>query len=190
MAEEKILKVRVSLKGRPIRTYSFNQDSIQVGRSPDCDIFLDNPGVSRHHLSMIRGPGGHYRAEDAGSANGTFLNDERLSKEYLMNDDVVRIGKYSLWVRYEADRRGPGDSKAFPPDVVEGTTVLSTDELERMLQAKDEEPGANLRVVAGTRAHDASADPARTRTYWVLAVVIAFVLGTALGAGTTKLLAG
>jgi len=133
----KVLKVRLSLKGRPIRSYRFKQETVTVGRDPDSDIFLDNPGVSRHHLRLHGTARGHYEAEDLGSANGTFLNDKSMSgqSEILMENDVLHIGKFSLWISYEDERRGHqgGDTRAMTPTAFQGTTVLSTVELENLV---------------------------------------------------------
>jgi pSer/pThr/pTyr-binding forkhead associated (FHA) protein len=66
-----------------------------VGRSPDCDIFLDDVTVSRKH-AVITEEGGRYVIEDLGSLNGTFLNRSRIERAALSDDDEVQIGKYRL----------------------------------------------------------------------------------------------
>lgn len=131
--DQAMLRVRVSLKGRPIRSYTFDKSVITVGRDPDSDVHLDNPGISRHQLRMEKTPQGYY-AEDLGSANGSYLNDELIQKELLKSDDVLRVGKFSLWISYEEDRRAheSSDRAAAPPPQA-GTTVLSTGELEAMM---------------------------------------------------------
>jgi len=78
MPDENLIRIRLSLKGRPIKSYCFNQDAITIGRDPGADIYLDNPGVSREHCRLERLPNGHYCVKDSNSANGTFLNDERV----------------------------------------------------------------------------------------------------------------
>jgi pSer/pThr/pTyr-binding forkhead associated (FHA) protein len=134
-----LLKVRVSLKGRPIRSFTFNKKTVSIGRDPASDIFLDNTGISRAHARIERTPGG-YVIEDLGSANGTFVNDKHVEREYVGHDDVVRIGKFALWMGVESDRRGPDATGAPPPGALEGTMILSPDQLLFMQnKAKQEE---------------------------------------------------
>ena len=187
--ESKVIKIRLSLKGRPIKSYSFKQAVITVGRSPEADIFLDNQGISREHLRIEQTPGGYYAVEDLGSANGTFVNGQKVQREYLMNNDVVRVGKFSLWVGYEEDRRAEGHNKAAgSADAFRGTTVLSVEEIDEMMEhIKDEEPAREpaLAVVEGGKnektvtpaAPVASGDPFRA---WM--PVLFLVAGAALGA--------
>jgi pSer/pThr/pTyr-binding forkhead associated (FHA) protein len=108
------------LKGRPIKTYTFNKEVITVGRNPEADVFLDNPGVSRDHFKLEMTSRGFYAVEDLGSANGTFLNDQPIKREYLMNNDVIHVGKFSLWVNYEEDRRGTEDDRKRVPSSSRG----------------------------------------------------------------------
>jgi hypothetical protein len=67
-----------------------------IGRSPDCDIFLDDVTVSRTHAVLVEREGDLY-IEDQGSLNGTFLNRKRIEgAEPLENGDELQVGKYKL----------------------------------------------------------------------------------------------
>jgi hypothetical protein len=66
-----------------------------IGRSPDCDIFLDDVTVSRKHASIVKKDGDLF-IEDQGSLNGTFLNRKRIESAKLENGDELQIGKYKL----------------------------------------------------------------------------------------------
>jgi hypothetical protein len=81
--------------GRTGETYPLDRDQTTIGRSPDCDIFLDDVTVSRRHAIVARGDAG-FTIEDLGSLNGTFLNRSRIERGALDNGDEVQIGKYRL----------------------------------------------------------------------------------------------
>jgi pSer/pThr/pTyr-binding forkhead associated (FHA) protein len=66
-----------------------------IGRSPECDIFLDDVTVSRRHAELVR-DGDRLLIRDLGSLNGTFVNRHRIEEAVLGNDDEVQIGKYRM----------------------------------------------------------------------------------------------
>jgi DNA-binding transcriptional MerR regulator len=59
--------------GRTGEVFTLDKPQITIGRSPDCDIFLDDVTVSRRH-AVVAGGEGAFTIEDSGSLNGTFLN--------------------------------------------------------------------------------------------------------------------
>ncbi len=66
-----------------------------IGRSPDCDVFLDDVTVSRRHAELVR-EDETFTISDLGSLNGTFVNKKRIESAELDDDDEVQIGKYRL----------------------------------------------------------------------------------------------
>ena len=66
-----------------------------IGRSPDCDIFLDDVTVSRKHALLVQ-EGARFLLQDEGSLNGTYLNRHRIETAELADGDEVQIGKYRL----------------------------------------------------------------------------------------------
>jgi predicted RNA-binding Zn-ribbon protein involved in translation (DUF1610 family) len=81
--------------GRAGEHFLLKEKRITVGRSPDCDIFLDDVTVSRRHALLKQADGG-FLIEDQGSLNGTFLNRRRIESAALEDGDEVQIGKYKL----------------------------------------------------------------------------------------------
>jgi pSer/pThr/pTyr-binding forkhead associated (FHA) protein len=79
--------------GRSGEVFQLQGERTSVGRSPDCDIFLDDVTVSRRH-AVVTQEGGRFTIEDLGSLNGTFLNRHRIEQALLTDDDEVQIGKY------------------------------------------------------------------------------------------------
>jgi len=66
-----------------------------IGRSPDCDIFLDDVTVSRNHAVLLDDDG-RFTIEDQGSLNGTYVNRRRVESAELEDGDELQIGKYRL----------------------------------------------------------------------------------------------
>jgi pSer/pThr/pTyr-binding forkhead associated (FHA) protein len=59
----------------------------------------DDPEISRRHARVSRGADGQLTIEDLGSANGTFVNDERIEvPRTLVVGDVVKMGQTALQV--------------------------------------------------------------------------------------------
>jgi pSer/pThr/pTyr-binding forkhead associated (FHA) protein len=81
--------------GRSGEVFGLQSGRTTIGRSPDCDIFLDDVTVSRKH-AVITEEEPAFVIEDLGSLNGTFLNRRRIEKASLSDDDELQIGKYRL----------------------------------------------------------------------------------------------
>jgi FHA domain-containing protein/zinc ribbon protein len=81
--------------GRAGEHFVPQSDRTSIGRSPDCDIFLDDVTVSRKHAVLVHRDDAYY-IEDQGSLNGTFLNRRRIESDRLENGDELQIGKYKL----------------------------------------------------------------------------------------------
>jgi pSer/pThr/pTyr-binding forkhead associated (FHA) protein len=81
--------------GRAGETFPLGTEETTIGRSPDCDIFLDDVTVSRRHAVVTRKTN-QLQIEDLGSLNGTFLNRRRIESGELSDGDELQIGKYKL----------------------------------------------------------------------------------------------
>jgi pSer/pThr/pTyr-binding forkhead associated (FHA) protein len=62
-----------------------------VGRGFSADVRLDHQSVSRRH-AVIVDHGDGVKILDDRSANGTFVNDERVAEATLRDRDVVALG--------------------------------------------------------------------------------------------------
>ena len=77
------------------RTVKLDQAVINVGRSRDNDIILDDPYVSRHHL-QLRNRFGSYMLFDIHSQGGTFVNGVPVKEHRLQTGDVIQSGRTQL----------------------------------------------------------------------------------------------
>jgi FHA domain/zinc-ribbon domain len=81
--------------GRAGESFRPSGERTRIGRSPECEIFLDDVTVSRNHAVLIERDGA-YVVEDQGSLNGTFVNRKRIESATLHEGDEVQIGKYRM----------------------------------------------------------------------------------------------
>jgi pSer/pThr/pTyr-binding forkhead associated (FHA) protein len=75
--------------------FTLGDGTIRLGRHPDSEIMLDDITVSRRHASITRTANG-YVVTDAGSLNGTYLNQERIDEALLHHGDELQVGKFRL----------------------------------------------------------------------------------------------
>ena len=75
--------------------FTLDADLTRLGRHPDSEIILDDITVSRRHVTIERTDEG-YVASDAGSLNGTYVNQERIERAVLHHGDELQVGKFRL----------------------------------------------------------------------------------------------
>lgn len=80
------------------RTFRLGAGPITLGRLPECDIVVSDPGASRQH-ARIRHADGEYVLTDLGSTNGTLVNDEAVQERILDDGDRITIGETLLEFR-------------------------------------------------------------------------------------------
>jgi pSer/pThr/pTyr-binding forkhead associated (FHA) protein len=128
--EEKVIERVVTEKKR-----------INIGRTPDNDIVLDNRGVSRKH-AQIEFNNNSALIIDNESLNGTFVNNRKVNEEVLKDNDVINIGKFTLLFHQDAPKEDLQSAS------LEGTMVLKTKK-HRDLLDKDK-MAAEITSRAGT----------------------------------------
>lgn len=67
-------------------------ESVVLGSSADCDIRLDEPGVSARHAEIRLLDSKSLQLKDLGSKTGTLLNGEPVTETLLGSGDEIRIG--------------------------------------------------------------------------------------------------
>jgi uncharacterized protein (TIGR02145 family) len=87
--------------------------TVTVGRASDNDVVISDSFVGRHHCRFAIYGNGNVVIEDLNSANGTFVNGQRIQGQRPLNpSDIVRIGNTTLpWPRYVGIWRG----NSLPP---------------------------------------------------------------------------
>jgi ABC-type multidrug transport system ATPase subunit len=85
------------LEHRKRSAYPLVPGRMTIGREPSCDIQLPDLLVSRSHAEILVGTD-TARVVDLGSANGTFVNGQRVAEATLYEGDLITIGHYLLQV--------------------------------------------------------------------------------------------
>jgi pSer/pThr/pTyr-binding forkhead associated (FHA) protein len=80
-------------------TFRLTPGSVKtLGRATRADFIVEAALVSRFHCRFTVSNDGALQVEDLESTNGTFVNDERISRLALKPGDLVRAGRVELVV--------------------------------------------------------------------------------------------
>jgi len=90
-------------EGVAINKCPIDKPELRIGRSSQCDIFIDDAVVSSAHAVIEKlepansGDEFEYYIRDLGSTNGTQVNNQPVTHQRLNHEDVIRIG----WVHFK-----------------------------------------------------------------------------------------
>jgi signal transduction histidine kinase len=111
------------------RTFEVDGLIATIGRDPECEVALRDPGISRHH-ARLDCQNGRCVLKDLGSANGTFVNGMRIKDADVQVGDQIRVGNTLLTVSQPAGETDLVDHRGLPIRVdTEGrvdSSIIST----------------------------------------------------------------
>jgi two-component system cell cycle response regulator len=78
--------------------FDLDTEVTTVGRFPDNSIPLEFNGISRYHFKVSQVEDeDNFIVEDAGSKNGTFLNNQKIEGSIVLNKgDMIKVGSMAL----------------------------------------------------------------------------------------------
>lgn len=82
-------------RGKVCAVFLITGDDMVIGRDPEADLVLSDPRASKRH-ARITCTGGEICVEDAGSRNGTRVNEHRIKAQVLNPGDLLRMGQSVL----------------------------------------------------------------------------------------------
>ncbi len=86
-----------------VRTETFDEPIIKIGKVASSHLRLDDESASRMHAMIeVTGPD-EVHVIDLGSATGTFVNGQKSTKARLQNGDEIMIGETRILVEIGAD---------------------------------------------------------------------------------------
>jgi len=74
------------------RAFLVKGERLRIGRGMDNDIVLNDSSVSRNHLALTRAVDG-WLFEDLGSENGTYLDEEYVSRGKVLHGQSLEVGR-------------------------------------------------------------------------------------------------
>ncbi len=74
------------------QTIPLSGKETSIGRGKENGLVLEDHAVSRHHAKIVEEPDGHVLV-DNNSANGSWVNGQRVSEMRLKPGDQIRLGK-------------------------------------------------------------------------------------------------
>jgi sigma-B regulation protein RsbU (phosphoserine phosphatase) len=92
--------------------FALERQVTSIGRSPDQDIVLRDPSVSRHHAVILH-EGSDYKIVDQQSTHGTFLNGVQIQQAVLRSGDLLQLGSLNatgLQFQKDTESTQPGRS--------------------------------------------------------------------------------
>ncbi|MEK6405484.1 MAG: adenylate/guanylate cyclase domain-containing protein [Acidobacteriota bacterium] len=102
--------------------FDLTRDETQIGRSADNnDVVLEESQVSRQH-AVIKRNRQAFTLVDLNSANGTFMNGQRVKEHLLRDGDSFSISKFTVEFKDAAE----SPSVRYSSREIEGTMVMRT----------------------------------------------------------------
>jgi diguanylate cyclase (GGDEF)-like protein len=77
------------------RVFPLIEQRTIIGRSADCQVWLDEHSISRHHAHIDKF-GDNYRLMDLDSKNGTLVNGQPARAHQLVEGDRIQIGLHTV----------------------------------------------------------------------------------------------
>lgn len=107
-----MFKLTLSFKGRILKVCQASGPELTIGRSPDCDLQIDNLGVSPVHARVVQVDGVPTLTDLSGNG-GILVNGKPIEGERpLAHGDTIAVGKHTIAVA--RDHGGAAAEEAEP----------------------------------------------------------------------------
>jgi len=137
--------ISITLNSKEIDRKALDQELIAIGRDMDNDIVINNLAVSRCH-AILQIHNGKVTVKDMASANGTFINGQKIEESVLEQGDLMLIGKHILKLELEEKPEIP--DKQGKKEIDDGTVIFDDETRDKFLeQMKTEKESADPRLV-------------------------------------------
>lgn len=138
------------------RRFRVTERGLTFGREADNDLILMDDNISRHH-ALVRISGEHPVLEDRNSRNGTFVNNQRVSRIRLREGDRIAVGTHLFVIRQLAEGEEAPDDEDLERTVVARPTPA---QLRRTQAVQVFSPAARAYEEARRSRENLAASPA------------------------------
>ncbi|MEZ5539071.1 MAG: FHA domain-containing protein [Pseudomonadales bacterium] len=125
---------------QPGKAFDLHAESVLLGRGKDCDIVIPGNHLSRRHAQIFK-HGDYLTVLDLDSANGSYVNEVRISGEQVVNPgDRLRFDVYSFRVQGPATHRSSTTSGTSSNPTQKTLDLHSTLQNIEALKAQEYQP--------------------------------------------------
>jgi signal transduction histidine kinase len=135
------------------KQFDLDLPTVSVGRDSSNTIRLHDTEVSRRHAEL-RCDAERFVIADKGSANGTFVNNQKIQEVDLRAGDLILIGQTVL-----VFSAGSADASEEPDDLAEKISLITRHDLELS--------SAIVKTIADTEGSRILAQPEKAKTPWL-----------------------
>jgi pSer/pThr/pTyr-binding forkhead associated (FHA) protein len=137
--------ISITLNAKEVDRKVLDQELIAIGRDMDNDIVINNLAVSRCH-AILQVHSDRITVKDMASANGTFINGQKIEEGVLQEGDLMLIGKHIL--RLELDGKEEIAAQEEKKEIDDGTVIFDDETRDKFLEKMQiEKESADPRLV-------------------------------------------
>ncbi len=118
-----VIEVIDQTSGRPVRSWTFADSyEISIGRSPDCDVEVSDPYVSRTHAQLVFS-GNRWVLLSLGK-NGVLIRNQMVKEHQMAPAETIRLGVEGPTLRFrqsssaEAEQPSANETISFSDDAI------------------------------------------------------------------------
>lgn len=135
------IRVRVAIGNNPPRDYTFTQ-TFRIGRVAECELQIDDPHVSRQHASVAFA-NGQWWIQDNNSANGIWVNGQRVQTLAIGQTITFRMGVEGPWVVMQVEQPAAAQQPSMQVPAAQpigGETKMIASYAEKYLHGNSDAP--------------------------------------------------
>jgi len=172
-----VVRVRVGIADTAPRDYSFTQ-TFKIGRVAECELCIEDPHVSRQHATVAFA-NGQWWVQDLNSANGIWVDGQRVQTVAIGQTISFRLGVQGPWVMMAVETPAPQPQMqvpAQPAPITGGETRMIASYTDKYLTGNTDAP-AGERTMMIRKAFTQVQKKQKRKYGWVVGGLVFLLLG-------------